>query len=56
MLARICPQKDKKTFNLYIFGDKAAPHGDVVDVLNTARELGIEKVMIETNVDETQNE
>lgn len=41
-------------FNLYILGDEAAPHGDVVYVLNLARELGIEKVLIETSPDAAQ--
>lgn len=43
-------EKDKEGFSLYIFGDVSAPHGEVVYVLNAARELGIEKVLIETNV------
>ncbi|MGE0268915.1 MAG: ExbD/TolR family protein [Candidatus Omnitrophota bacterium] len=42
-------EKDRDAFSLYIFGDVDAPHGDVVYILNTARELGIEKVLIETN-------
>lgn len=49
-------EKDKDAFSLYIFGDVQAPHGEVVYVLNIARELGIEKVLIETNVHEQETE
>lgn len=44
-------EKAPEIFSLYIFGDVDAPHGNVVFILNTARELGIEKVLIETNPD-----
>lgn len=47
-------ERAPEQFNLYIFGDEAAPHGDVVYVLNLARELGIEKVLIETSPDAAQ--
>ena len=40
--------KSPEDFNLYIFGDEKAAHGDVVFVLNMAKELGIEHVSIET--------
>ncbi len=48
-------EKDREAFQLYIFGDQQTPHGEIVFVLNIARELGIEKVLIETNTN-TNNE
>jgi biopolymer transport protein ExbD len=34
---------------IYIFGDLLAPHGKVVGVLDVIREVGIEKVAIQTD-------
>lgn len=47
--------KGRESFSLYVLGDTDAPYGAVVYVLNTARELGIEKVLVETNVQNDKN-
>src|SRR3989338_4335699 len=45
-----------KEFNLFIFGDTDAHHWDVIFVLNTAKEAGIDQVSIETNILNDENE
>lgn len=42
---------DKKDFNLYIYGDKDAPYGEVICVLGIAKGIGIGKVFIETRAE-----
>lgn len=42
---------DKKDFNLYIYGDKDAPYGEVICVLGIAKGIGIGKVFIETRTE-----
>ncbi len=49
-------ENNPAAFNLYIVGDTRAPHGAVVSVLNTARTLGIKKVLIETSPNADKNE
>jgi len=42
-------QKFQSEAQIYIFGDVLAPHGQVVRVLDIIREVGIEKVLIQTD-------
>lgn len=42
---------NKKDFNLYIYGDKDAPYGEVVCILDIAKGVGIGKVFIETRAE-----
>lgn len=42
---------DKKDFNLYIYGDKDAPYGEVICILGIAKGIGIGKVFIETRAE-----
>lgn len=48
--------QERESLSLYVSGDTDAPYGAVIYVLNTARELGIEKVLVETNVQNDKNQ
>ncbi len=42
------PSFEAQKNHLYIYGDKAASHGRVIEVFDLVRKAGIEKVFIET--------
>lgn len=39
---------DARETNLYIYGDKAASHGRVIEIFDLVRKVGIKKIFIET--------
>jgi len=53
-LQAIYAASNKKDFNLYIYGDKDAPYGKVVHVLDTAKGVGIGRILIETRTESKQ--
>ena len=42
---------ESKDVQIFIYGDKDAPHGNVVGVLDVVRQVGIQKVFIETEIE-----
>ena len=47
-LLALKPSFDRKENYLYIYGDKAASHGAVIEVFDLVRKAGIKKIFIET--------